>query len=99
MTGLDPAKTAVTTSDLDSVSLARELTIDLEKSSLYVEGTTGIDTIEYSFEASAVLGCIVPLSISSKIDKLLEHRRRSVHTCMTHFVEPIGCVAATTILY
>ncbi|CAM9245227.1 unnamed protein product [Ectocarpus sp. 13 AM-2016] len=48
----DPSKTEILTSDLDSVSLARSLKLVLQKTSSYVEGATGSDTIEYLFEAS-----------------------------------------------
>jgi len=47
---LDPSKTESTTSDIDSVSLARKLALGLQKSSSYIEGPTGTDTIEYTFK-------------------------------------------------
>lgn len=50
VTALDPSKTGYTISDLDSVSLTRQLALGLQKTSSYVEGATGTDTIEYSFE-------------------------------------------------
>lgn len=49
---LDPSKTEYSASDFDSVSLARKLELGLHKSSAYVEGATGTDTIEYFFEVS-----------------------------------------------
>ncbi|CAN0246574.1 unnamed protein product, partial [Ectocarpus sp. 8 AP-2014] len=48
----DPSMTEISTSDLDSVSLARSLNLVLQKTSSYVEGATGSDTIEYFFEVS-----------------------------------------------
>lgn len=57
----DPSKTEISMSDLDSVSLARSLNLVLQKTSSYVEGATGSDTIEYFFEASVsaefILAC------------------------------------------
>lgn len=47
---MDPSKTEYTTADVDSVSLTRKLALGLEKYSTYVEGATGADTIEYTFE-------------------------------------------------
>lgn len=50
VTATDPSMVQLSASDIDSVSLARSLELGLQKTAMYIEGASGADTIEYSFE-------------------------------------------------
>lgn len=49
---LDPSSVEYLGNDTDSVSLARKLQLDLQKTASYIEGTNNADTIDYAFEVS-----------------------------------------------
>ena len=51
VTATDPSMEQLSTSDVDYVTLARNLELGLRKTGLYIEGAPGgADTVDYSFE-------------------------------------------------